>query len=90
MSNVVSLKVHRSEVARSKAAGAARDTAALVSDLVEIVAGLKSVSGRAASLTLQVRAGELEQTIQLLLDAMASVERAADTLTDSGDFPSSW
>lgn len=90
MSNVVSLKMHRSEIARSRAAGAARDTAALVSDLVEIVAGLKSVSGRAASLTLQARACEVEQTIQLLLDAMSSVERAADTLTDGGDIPPSW
>lgn len=87
MSNVVSLKVHRALAARSREAGAARDTAALVTDLVEIVAGLKRVSGRAASLPVQARALEVEQTIQLLLEAMASVERAADTLTEGGDRP---
>lgn len=64
---------------------AARDTAALVADLVDIVAGLKAVSGRAAALPLQRRALEVEQTIQLLFDAMASVERAADTLTDGDE-----
>lgn len=85
MSNVVDLSARRTRTGRSEAAAAARDTAALASDLVAIVAGLKAVSGRAASLPLQLRAREVEQTIQLLLDAMASVERAADTLTD-GEF----
>lgn len=82
MSNVVSLRARGIRIGRSEA----RDTAALASDLVEIVARLKAASGRAADPPLQLRAREVEETIQRLLDAMASVRRAADPPTDEGGF----
>jgi hypothetical protein len=84
MSNVVPLKPRGSEGGRSEAAVAARETSALVSDLVDIMAGLKAASGRAS--TLPRPAIEIEQAIQLLLDAVACVERAAETLTDDGEY----
>ncbi len=86
MSNVVSLSARRPNAPRREAVVAKRDNAALVSDLVAIVAGLKAVSGRTSSLPLQRRALEVEQTIQLLLDAMAPVERETDALAESGEF----
>jgi hypothetical protein len=84
MSNVVTLKPRGSEGFRTEPAVVGRETAALVSDLVDIVAGLKAASGRASMLSRP--ALEVEQTVQLLLDAMTSVERAAETLTDNGEY----
>jgi hypothetical protein len=82
MSNVVPLRPRGSGPGEPAPGG--RDTAALVSDLVDLVEGLRTASGRAAA--LQRPGLEAERTIQLLLDAVTAVERAAETLTDNGEY----
>ncbi|GJD60153.1 hypothetical protein [Methylobacterium frigidaeris] len=63
---------------------AARATAAVVSDLVTIAEQLHDIGARAAALGRPRT--EAERTVQMVLDAVTSIERALDTITDGGDF----
>ncbi|WP_298958555.1 hypothetical protein [uncultured Methylobacterium sp.] len=78
MSNVVPLR------ARPAPDAAARETASVVCDLVAIAEQLHDIGARSAGLGRPRL--ETERTVQLLLDAVTSVERALDTITDGGDY----
>ena len=83
MTNVVPLKPRGQQHAPLPAA-VARDTAALVADLVDLAEQIRVTSERAAALAhpgLRV-----ERTVQCVLDAVTAIERAADALTDNGEY----
>jgi len=62
---------------------AARATASVVADLVSMVAEIREISGRV--LPLPNDAGEVERTLQALLDAISAIEHATDVLTQHGE-----
>ncbi|MFE1601699.1 hypothetical protein [Methylobacterium sp. ID0610] len=78
MSNVIPLRV------RPAPDVSARETAAVVSDLVAIAEQLHDIGARTATLGRPLT--ETERTVQMLLDAVTSVERALDAITDGGDY----
>ncbi|ACA19659.1 hypothetical protein M446_5341 [Methylobacterium sp. 4-46] len=78
MSNVVPLR------ARTAPDVSAREVAAVVSDLVAIAEQLHDIGARTASLGRP--RPETERSVQMLLDAVTSVERALDVITDGGDY----
>jgi len=61
----------------------ARTTAAVVADLVNVVAEIREISGRVLLLPNDAR--EVERTIQALLDAISAIEHASDVLTRNGE-----
>ena len=61
----------------------ARTTAAVVADLVSVVAEIKELSGKVLPLPYDAR--EVERTIQALLDAISAIEHATDVLTQHGE-----
>lgn len=82
MTNVVPFQSRSSSPARSNIA-LARDTAALIADLVEIAEQIRNASAGASSLPYP--ALQIERAVQSLLDAITAIERAANALTDDGE-----
>ena len=82
MTNVVPFQNRTSGLARSEAAQA-RDTAALINDLVGIAEQIRGASSGASSLPYP--ALRIERAVQSLLDAITAIEQAAHTLADEGE-----
>src|SRR3954447_19668743 len=61
---------------------AARATASVVADLVNVVAEIREISGR--GLLLPHEPLEVERTLQALMDAISAVEHATEVLTCHG------
>jgi hypothetical protein len=82
MTNVVPFQSRGSGIARGEAA-MARNTAALVADLVAVAEQIRTASEAASHLPYPSL--RIERTVQSLLDAITAVERAAAALTNDGE-----
>ncbi len=82
MTNVVELNAHRQHQ-RTRNSAATR--AAVVADLVTLSAGVQEVVGQTLDLT-SPSLEQLEHVVQHLVDAVHSLEKAANVLTDEGDW----
>lgn len=80
MTNVVPLKPR----GMGREAALARETAALVGDLVGLMDQIRAVAERSANLTHPP--AKIERTVQSLLDAVSALEHATETLTDEGAY----
>ncbi len=83
MSNVIPFLARAGLNPALDAASSARTTAAVVADLVSVVAEIKELSERVLPLPYDAR--EVERTLQALLDAISAIEHAADVLTQHGE-----
>ena len=83
MTNVVPFVSRAHAGPAANPAVAARATASVVADLVDVVAEIREISGRV--LPLPNSASEIERTLQALLDAISAIEHATEVLTQYGE-----
>src|SRR5215204_4462295 len=83
MTNVVPVVLRAQAGSAADPAVAARATASVVADLVDIVGEIRGISGRV--LPLPNSASDIERTLQALLDAISAIEHATEVLTQHGE-----
>ena len=83
MTNVVPFVSRAQAGASANPSVAARATASVVADLVDVVAEIRDISGRVLPLPAEPR--EVERTLQALMDAISAIEHATDVLTGHGE-----
>jgi hypothetical protein len=83
MTNVVPFVSRAHAGSAAEPAVAARATASVVADLVDVVAEIREISGRV--LPLPNSASEIERTLQALLDAISTIEHATEVLSHHGE-----
>ncbi len=82
MTNVVELNAH---LQHQRTRNSAANRAAVVADLATLSAGVQEVVGQTLDLT-SLSPDQLEYVVQHLVDAVHSLEKAANVLTDEGDW----
>ena len=82
MTNVVELNSH---LKHPRTGNSAATRAAVVADLVTLSAGVQEVVGQTLDLS-SLSLEQLEYVVQHLVDAVHSLEKAANVLTDDEDW----
>ena len=83
MTNVVPFVCRAPAAPTVDPTAAARTTASVVADLVNVVAEIRDISGRI--LPLPHERLEVERTLQALMDAINAIEHATEVLTCHGE-----